>query len=447
MKREQRVSDELKSINKVLDIFSLEDVSAAIFLDVRTQKKNGDYPVKIRVTHKRDQNYYPAKDISLDEWKSLLSINNPRGKLLEKKKEIYISFNNIIDIIKELAPGRKFTLKALARSFSQGAKDSVLDAFKVKIKALQEAGRISTAVWYGCTLKSIEKYMEDKGLTFNSITPEWLEAYEKHLKSSKYKQHGSKVEKTRSDSTVSMYQRSLRAILNDALKKNIITQSQYPYGGDKYIVPVGEGRKIALTASQLTEVLNCPIPTEDEKWRDLFAFSYFCNGANLTDILKLKQENIKRTTKGDIIQWNRQKTTKRGIKSHRLQALITPEMQMILNKYPDHDYLFPYLSNGMKADIQYKVIQQTIHNVNREMKKIGKKLGIEKLTSYVARHSFASIARRSDVDVYNISKKLGHTSIKTTEVYLDSLNIDDLIEDAAKMPSLQKSESKERRSI
>jgi integrase len=115
-------------------------------------------------------------------------------------------------------------------------------------------------------------------------------------------------------------------------------------------------------------------------------------------------------------------------------------MQMIIDKYGNEhrpsNYIFPYLSHGLTPTREREIIQLVTHNVNRKMKKIGESLGIEKLTSYAARHSFADISRRSGVDLFNISKSMGHATLKTTEIYLDSLSDDDLIKNANKLPRM-----------
>jgi integrase len=214
----------------------------------------------------------------------------------------------------------------------------------------------------------------------------------------------------------------------------------YPFGDgdDKYQIPTGEGRKLALSTSQLMDVFNYPILPEEEKWRDLWVFSFYCAGANLSDILRFRYENIK----GNVIEWYRQKTNKKGkTKPRQLRAIITPEMQMIIDEYGNErktaNFIFPYLSYGLTPTREREIIQLVVHNVNRKMKKIGDALGIEKLTSYAARHSFASISRRAGVALFEISKSMGHATLKTTEIYLDSLNVDELIVNSQKLPRRQ----------
>ena len=170
---------------------------------------------------------------------------------------------------------------------------------------------------------------------FSDITSDWLKGYHKHLEKEK-----------KQDTTISINMRALKAIINEGIRKGVVSQMQYPFGEDKYQIPTGEGKKTALTTSQLMDVFNSPLAAQDEKWRDIFIFSFYCNGANIGDILRFKFTDIKHTIKGDIIEWHRQKTIKKGKKQRRLQAIITEEMQMIIerNANPLHkpeDYVFP----------------------------------------------------------------------------------------------------------
>lgn len=437
-----------------LDNYSLKGVTASIILDTRMSKKvfnrkiekgekpeNFTFPVKYRVRYNKEQVYYKCKNLSKEQYSRLHKATRDRD-LIKDKKLITDRFKDITDLIEEIEP---FTLNELARRIKGGAKDSIRTAFDNKIALLQKEGRIGSSVWYSCALNSIKKYTT-KDLKFSDITADWLKGYHKHLL------EPDKKGKIKKDTTISINMRALKAIINEGMRKGVISQMQYPFGEDKYQIPTGEGRKLALTTSQLMDVFNYPILPEDEKWRDLFIFSFYCNGANIGDILRFKFADIKHNIKGNVLEWHRQKTIKQGKKKRRLQAIITEEMQLIIdrNSNPIHkpeDYIFPYLSHGLTPTREREIIQEVTHVVNHKLKKIGDALGIEKITTYVARHSFASIARRSGVNLFDISKNLGHSDIKTTEIYLDSLNIDELKENAAKLPRWQKSESKERRQI
>lgn len=148
--------------------------------------------------------------------------------------------------------------------------------------------------------------------------------------------------------------------------------------------------------------------------RDIFLFSYYTAGINFCDIARLKQENIA----GERLYYTRHKTGK------LLSCKLMPKAREILDKYarPEAEYLFPILNNSHKTDLQqYNRIHKALTKVNKALKQIGKELIIStKLTTYVARHSYATVLRRAGVATSIISSSLGHSSEKVTQIYLDS---------------------------
>lgn len=100
-------------------------------------------------------------------------------------------------------------------------------------------------------------------------------------------------------------------------------------------------------------------------------------------------------------------------------------MKQITDKWGNTDkssnnYIFPFLT-GEETSLQQKwTIQDMTHRINKRLKKIGEAIGISGLSTYVARHSFASVLKRSGVNIAYISDSLGHSDLKTTENYLAS---------------------------
>jgi integrase len=415
-----------------LDDKPLEGVTASIILDLRREKDKGYYPVKYRVTYDRKQVYYPCMDLSMDEFSRLHG--SVRDLLLIKTKKLIMDgFKRITDIIEELIQKEGFTPVGLARRLKRGTVNSILTSFDNKIADLEEKGKIGTAIWYKCAKNSIMKFTQ-KDLKFADITPGWLEKYQVHLL--KEVEVKGKT-KTKTKTTVSIYMRALRSIINQGKADGIISEAQYPFvikKNGKYPIPKGKGRKIALNTSQLLTVFNHPILPENEKWRDLWVFSFYCNGANINDILRFKYKDIK----GNYIEWERQKT-KDTSDGEKIRAVITSEMRDIINRYSNPDkrpsnYIFPYLTQGLSPIEERMIVQNVTHTINKKMTAIGRALGIGDVTTYWARHSWASISRHEGVSLFGISKGMGHHSLKTTQIYLDSLSDDELNENAAKLP-------------
>lgn len=440
------LENQLKRLDKVpkqYDSFSRDGINASIFYDIRRLKKDFKYPVKYRINYNRKQFYHPCTDLTIDQWIDLVN-ESKKTDSVKLRKEIKEGFKKITDIINELAEKEGFTVEGLSKRLSRGTTDSVLDAFDYKIEQLREGDHIGSSVWYSCAATSIKDFAK-KDLKFSEITPGWLKKYEDHLLTpyvvKKKKKTDEDEEKQRTYTTVSMYMRALRAIINDAKANGIISQAQYPFvtnNNGKYQIPEGKGRKLALTSEQIGRVFDFEMFPEDEKWRDLWIFSFYCNGINMNDLLRLKYKDIE---DGEI-SWFRQKTITKNKEKIKIIALITEEMQQIIDKQKSSkapgNYIFPYLKDGLSAIDQRKIVQDVTHTINKKMRKIGKALGYGDITTYAARHSFATILMTGGAYVAEISKSMGHKNLKTTEIYLGSFGKDSRIKNAGLLPKMNK---------
>lgn len=148
--------------------------------------------------------------------------------------------------------------------------------------------------------------------------------------------------------------------------------------------------------------------------RDIFLFSYYTAGINFGDMARLKQENIA----GGRLYYTRHKTGK------LLSYKLMPKALEIIQRYqnPASEYLFPILNSSHKTELQkFNRIHKALAKTNKALKQIGEELKIpNKLTTYVARHSYATVLRRAGVATSIISSSLGHSSEKVTQIYLDS---------------------------
>ena len=416
--------------------YSLDKISAAAILDIRQVKTTGYYPIKYRVTFMRKQVYYPCMDLTVEEYDKLHRA--VRGEnLLKTKKLIQDGFKRLSDTIEELVTHEGFTLEGLNRRLSRGITDSILTSFNDKITDLKSNGKIGSSIWYSCALNSIEKYAK-KDLKFADITPSWLKKYETYLLEKEYNPDRSVKKEGKSYTTISMYMRALRSIINDGKAAGIITQAQYPFvinNNGKYQIPEGEGRKLALTTDQLINVFNYEILPDYEKWRDLWVFSFYCNGININDLLRLKFKNI---VDGELV-WYRQKTINQDRRKREIRAVITEEMQRIISTWGNRDnrpdnYIFPFLKQGLTPLEQRGVIQNVTHTINKKMKKIGRALGYGDITCYAARHTFATLLKRGGANLASISESMGHANIKTTMTYFDSFGKEERVKNAELLP-------------
>ena len=151
--------------------------------------------------------------------------------------------------------------------------------------------------------------------------------------------------------------------------------------------------------------------------KDIFVFSYLCGGINFTDIANLTNENIQ----NGRLHYIRQKTKK------LIKIGIPQEAMLIIEKYSKESkgYLFPILDSKIHKTALQKQnrIHKILGKVNKNLKLLAAQLGVEaNLTTYVARHSFASVLKKSGVNIALISEALGHSDLATTQIYLDSFD-------------------------
>ena len=208
---------------------------------------------------------------------------------------------------------------------------------------------------------------------------------------------------------------------NKAIKERCAHLSDYPFQEYKISKFDTSTQKRAIAKTDMLKFTETSQPIGQKKYvelsKDIFIFSYLCGGINFTDIANLTQENIV----NGRLHYIRQKTGK------LIKIGIPQEAMQIIKKYTDESngYLFPILNVKVHKTALQK--QNRIHKirgkVNDILKTLGKRLGIEaNITTYVARHSFASVLKKSGVNIALISEALGHSDLATTQIYLDSFD-------------------------
>ena len=377
-------------------------------------KKTGEtrYPVQLRIIYKREARFHSLSEWLTQEEFETVTTKNPRKKQLrDVKTRIENELHKARQIIEKLDP---FSFDAFNSAYTAQAGDinNVYDQFQRHIENKKKLNKLSTASSYDLTVKALKKVK--KRLTFQEVTPEFLERFEKKL-----------TGEGLSLSTIGIYARNLRAVYNDAISQGWITKTQYPFGKSKYRIPATKNFKRALEPDEIEKLYNYDvIPGTMEAFaKDMWFFSYVTNGLNINDIARLKYRDLQ----GDNIIFYRQKTfdaTKEN--RQKIVASVTPVTRNIIEAWGNEDdykdnYIFPILNHRMTAEKERTTIQQTVKNINRHLKRIGEELEIPtKLTTYVARHSFAMMMKRFGAGQDFISESLGHRDLKTTKKYLDS---------------------------
>lgn len=388
--------------------YSKDRVTARTILDTRRQKAGGGYPVKIVVTYNRKvKQYRIGKEVTPEVWASLPTARS--RAMVELREDIEGSFGVVRDYIKQLTNEGDFSFEAFNTRLLGATASTVNVAVQQKIANLKENGQHGTAQIYGCMLVTLERYA-GKEIEYADITPKWLRGYERH-------EQGRGLKQT----TIAIHLRSLKAIINEAVAAGVVKQNAYPFGRGKFEIREGEGRKLALSVSQIKQIAEYEGQKTIERYRDYWLFMYLCNGINPKDMTLLKWSNVEN---GEIC-FVRQKTRRTTKTEKTIRAVITPRMQQIIdrrgNKPSANGYIFPILNRYLKNPERILAKQGSfIYTINMYMRKLGEILGIGRITTYTARHSFATVLKRSGANIAYISESLGHTDLKTTENYLAS---------------------------
>lgn len=395
-----------------------EIVTISYFLDASRPNSNGKCLIKLNVYHKPDKKRYSTGiHVTKEEWEKLNATNLKNEELKKIKAKLNAAELKATKIIDKLEP---FSFVKFEELFFDKVKQNQTKGlnywFEKYIAELTENGQIGTANSYKTTINSISDFK--KGLSLQDITPNLLKSYEKHL-----------LDKNKSVSTVGIYLRQLRSILNQAIAAGALSADLYPFR--KYEIPSGRNIKKALNESDMKKLLNYkPQKSDLEKALDFWLFSYLCNGMNFADIIELKPENIS----NNVLHFVRQKTKRTKKKDLRpITVGINQRAFQIISKWkntdPSNPYLFPILEPNLNPVTAKHRCKRFIKWVNKRMDIIGKELEIDqKISTYAARHSFSTVLKRKGVSTEFIKESLGHSSTVTTENYLDSFTDDVKIE-------------------
>jgi integrase len=227
----------------------------------------------------------------------------------------------------------------------------------------------------------------------------------------------------KSPTTISMYLRTLRTILNKAIHQGLLPASAYPFGRYSYTVPASRNIKKALLLKDIGLIYNYQPTNESQATaKDYWIFSYLCNGMNIKDIALLTWSDIRSNT----IEYERAKTANTKQVKDSISIPLTNEAKQIIDQRSiasedPKNFIFPILNKAMSASDKKRAVQQCVQNINKNMKRISKALDIkENITTYTARHSFATVLMKSGASTEMIGEALGHSDVKTTKRYLGS---------------------------
>ena len=369
---------------------------------------NGEHPLMVCIS-KDGKRKYLSLGVSIhpqywDFEKNKPKRNCPNKELIQKL------INNQIDKYEEQvlswkAANKEFTIAALIEKVN-GTSDKcfVCSLFDAHIRQLNQEGRLKYASTFKELKNSMTEYNKGLDIYLSEIDVVWLKNYEAWLKS-----------KGLADNSIGVRFRTLRVLYNKAINDGIVKQELYPFKTYKVSKLHEETVKRSITKQDIEKIINYK---SNDKYKilsvDLFCFSYMCAGINFKDIAYLTRSNFI----DNRLVYYRKKTRK------LIRIPVQNKAWDIIRKYENanNPYLFPILSDYHKTDIQRaNRLNKVLRKVNKRLKEIGKELNLPiDITTYVARHSFATVLKRSGVSTSIISETLGHSSEKVTRIYLDS---------------------------
>lgn len=372
--------------------------------------KNGESPLMVRIC-KNGKRKYKSLGISVNPVHWDFKKNLPKPKcpnyeaLLILINEKISEFQRII--LDKRVNNAEFTATTLLQATDTlQAKQplSVGEAFLNYIQTLKDENRLRYAGMFEVSYSSFIKFNKHLDIPFSDIDVAWLKKYEQWMKSNRY-----------AINTIGTRLRHLRAVFNKVIETKQTTA--YPFSSYKLSKVNQQTAKRAISKQDIQRVINYKSKSEMECLAiDLFTFSYFTAGINFIDMAMLERNNI---VDGQLIYY-RKKTKKQIIIPLQDKAVE------IIKKYSNEHspYLLPILSPFHKTEVQVaNRLHKVLAKVNNHLKEIGEQLKLPMpLTTYVARHSYATVLKRAGVSTAIISESLGHSSEKITQTYLDSFD-------------------------
>src|SRR5690606_22377211 len=342
-------------------------------------------------------------------------------------KQINALINKYSDRIKEIInefelDESPFTLQDIIAQFKKKSGKQQTLSYTVfhenLIAEAKGAGKISTSNIEKETLKSVQRFMEKTEISFRDLSVDNIYKYQSFLNSN-----------NNSQSTIGIRMRTLRAVFNKAIKREIIPVSMYPFDKFKVSKIKESGKKEYLTESELELLKFSDLESKHENIaRDMFLLSFYGRGINFIDLMQLQKTDLYKGT----ITYRRRKT---GV---MVSFKVNDFWEQKLIEYsakPESIYLFNIIINEQTNEnyIENRKEKYLKKYINSPLKKVMTKLEIsKKITYYCARHSFATILKFNNISIDIIKEALGHKDIKSTMSYLNTLpsnTLDKMIDD------------------
>lgn len=377
---------------------------------------NGESPLMLQVS-KGGKRQYQSLGVSVNPKFWDFSKNKPKSNCPNREYILKLILNKQAELQQRMlelnAEQKEYTTTTLLhdehRKFELKTVKQFYQELIEQYKANEKCGN---RLIYKSSYNSINVFTNGNlEIPFSAIDVAWLNKYEKWLRS-----------KGNKETTMSLMFRTLRSAYNKAIESKCARKFDYPFNDYRISKFDVSTEKRAIAKADVlkfsTDVHSIGKQQYVQLSKDIFIFSYLCGGINFTDIANLTKDNI---IEGKRLHYIRQKTGK------LIKLGLSEEALKIIKRYAveSKGYLFPILNAQLhKTPLQKQNrIHKMLGKVNKNLKLLAAQLGVEaNLTTYVARHSFASVLKKSGVNIALISEALGHSDLTTTQIYLDSFD-------------------------
>lgn len=429
--------------------YSNNELTAYLMRDVRKRDAEGDCPLRWCITYRRQRVYYSSgKMLNGKDWEVFDNANekdfvNGNAKHLKELKDDLTKYfeDTLKPIIRDLSGN--FSFDALNRKLGRSDITTVNDAFNSKIAALSDAYKVGNAGVYLSTIKALMRFKHYKGLRSKAAKELFID----DCINKKHNTRGKNVLSVTADiyfdditvkflndcenfwaetgiknATIGIYMRTLRAVINNKGDDPYLTGNKYPFGENKYQIPEGSRRNIALPIEDIWKIEDFQSDNQSLIFaRDIFVFMFYCNGLNFGDLCRMQYKDIDSAT-GEI-KFIRKKTRDTGKKGspQPIYAPLLPPMIEIINRHGNdrqEGYIFPILNGIERLDKNESQIKKAINlgliPLNNALKVIAAQLGLDgNLSTAYARNSYVThLISELYISEIFVKQMVGHSTAK-----------------------------------
>ena len=391
--------------------------SVRLMLNKGRRLNNGTYPLVFQVIHSRrkkllytgfrlkEEVFNEAEEKIVDGTDATLTATDITKMNRELRKMKNMIHTRIRQLERTTEP---FTVEDVLAQFTRAnvrQQFYILRYIDTQIERKKKLKKEGTAAAYKSTRSSLAKFLDGSDIRMLEIDLRFIRRYEDFL-------YNNGV----AENTVSYYLRNLRTLYNQAVVDGYHPHGEYPFV--KAQTRPAKTVKRALSREDLQALANLKLEDAPElKFaRDLYLFSFYAQGMAFVDIVLLKKSDIY----NGVLTYSRHKS------KQFIRIAVTPQMQELMDKYEtEGKYVFPIIRDNSSSE--YTQYRLALGRINRHLKRIAAMIDVKiPLTTYTARHTWATLARDCGAPVSVISAGLGHTSEEMTRIYLKEFDVSQL---------------------